>query len=118
MKYLIILIIAGALIAALTYNLQKPSPYGNLDDFARCLAEKEITMYGADWCPHCQNEKARFGNAFKYVPYVECPDNPKLCLEKGVEGYPTWMFPDGTKFEGELGLEGLSKATSCALPQK
>ena len=84
--------------------------------FAQCLASKEITMYGAEWCPHCQNEKHAFGDSFKYVPYVECPDNPNLCLEKGIEGYPTWLFPDGTRLEGEQGLERLSTASGCALP--
>ena len=51
-----------------------------LDLFAQCLASKKITMYGAVWCPHCQKQKAEFGASFKYVPYVECPDNEKLCM--------------------------------------
>ena len=32
-----------------------------LNAFAQCLSEKAVTMYGADWCPHCQNEKNAFG---------------------------------------------------------
>lgn len=118
MKTLILIFIAGALVAVLAYNLRKPSPYGNLDTFAKCLAEKEITMYGADWCPHCQNEKNNFGTSFQYVPYVECPDEPKLCIEKGIDGYPTWLLKDGTKLVGEQGLEKLSKVSNCALPQE
>ena len=116
MKYLIIIIITGILIAALVYNLRKPSLYGNLDEFAKCLAEKELTMYGADWCPHCQNEKNNFGESFQYVPYVECPDEPQLCIEKGIEDYPTWLLPDGTKFVGEQGLQKLSEISNCILP--
>ncbi|MDP3725358.1 MAG: protein disulfide isomerase family protein [Nanoarchaeota archaeon] len=109
--------IIGLLALAMWY-LTRPKPaYGNLDAFAQCLAKKEVTMYGADWCSHCQNEKKEFGKSFKYVPYVECPDNPKQCLEKGVKGYPTWIFPDGTRLEGEQGPEGLSKASGCALPK-
>lgn len=88
---------------------------GQYDNFAKCLADKNIVMYGADWCPHCQNEKKKFGNSWKYVPYVECPKNPQLCLEKRVEGYPTWIFPDGRKFVGEQGLENLSQESGCAL---
>lgn len=90
----------------------EPSQY---DNFAKCLAEKEITMYGADWCAHCQNEKKAFGNSFQYVPYVECPKNPKACLDKGVEGYPTWIWPDGKKLVGEQGIEKLSKESECQL---
>ena len=85
------------------------------DAFAKCLAEKNVVMYGADGCSHCQNEKKAFGSSFQYVPYVECPDNPQLCLEKGIEGYPTWMFADGRKLEGEQGLEKLSIESGCAL---
>ncbi|MBP6974824.1 MAG: hypothetical protein KBB54_02665 [Candidatus Pacebacteria bacterium] len=84
--------------------------------FARCLASKNLTMYGAEWCPHCKKEKNRFGSAFKYVPYVECPDNVQLCLAKGVNGYPTWIDAGGTLYEGEQGLEGLAKISGCELP--
>lgn len=96
-------------------NLENPTDT-HLDEFAKCLAAKGITMYGADWCAHCTAEKARFGASWKYVPYVECPDNPKLCLDKGVEGYPTWILKDGTKLEGEQGLAKLSQASACPLP--
>lgn len=95
-------------------NVKNLGP-GQYDNFAKCLAEKEITMYGADWCAHCQNEKKGFGNSFQYVPYVECPKNPKVCLDKGVEGYPTWIWPDGKKLVGEQGLEKLSKESGCQI---
>lgn len=89
---------------------------GTFDAFAKCLAEKKITMYGADWCPHCQNEKRAFGDSFRFVPYVECPDNPQLCLAAGIRGYPTWIFPDGKKLEGEQGIKKLSNESGCPLP--
>lgn len=91
-----------------------PSKY---DSFAQCLAQKDATMYGAVWCPHCQAQKARFGSAFKYVKYVECPDNVALCEAKGITGYPTWIFSDGSKQEGEMELGALAQKTSCQLPQ-
>ena len=116
MKHLLLILIAGAVIGVIVYNPWKPSGGSNLDAFAKCLAEKELTMYGADWCPHCQNEKNNFGESFQYVPYVECPDEPKLCIEKGIEGYPTWLLPDGTKLVGEQGLQKLSEISNCTLP--
>ena len=94
------------------------SEASNLDEFAKCLSEKNITMYGAEWCPHCQNEKKAFGSSFQYVNYVECPDNPNLCVEKGVKGYPTWIFPDGKKLQGEQGITKLSRESGCELPDK
>ena len=87
-----------------------------LDSFAQCLASKGITMYGANWCPHCQNQKNRFGNSFKFVPYVECPDDPKRCLAAGVTAYPTWIFPDGRKLIGDQEIKKLSDESGCQLP--
>lgn len=65
---------------------------GKYDDFARCLSEKGVVMYGAEWCSRCMDQKVVFGKSFKYVSYVECPHNPSLCKEKGVEKYPTWII--------------------------
>ena len=93
-----------------------PETSTQLDSFAKCLAEKNLTMYGAAWCSHCQAQKKLFGDSFQYVPYVECPNQAKLCLDKGVEGYPTWITQDGTKLVGEQSLQSLSSATSCPLP--
>ncbi len=86
------------------------------DAFAQCLASKNLTMYGAVWCSHCKEEKARFSDSFKYVPYVECTEKPDECLAKGVENYPTWIDANGVKYVGEQGLEKLSKISSCQLP--
>ena len=87
-----------------------------LDGFAQCIASKGLTMYGAECCPHCKKEKNRFGTAFKYVSYVECPDNVQACLAKGIKGYPTWIDANGTFYEGEQGLDGLAKISGCELP--
>lgn len=118
-------LVAVSLAAAAVFTItsRRHAFYSKADDFARCLARKNITMYGADWCPHCENEKARFGSSFQFVPYVECPQNPQLCISKGIDGYPTWIFPDLStssgqvwrKLEGEQGLEKLSKESGCQL---
>ena len=62
------------------------------DTFAKCLTEKGLTFYGAEWCSHCKEEKALFGDSFKYIKYVECPENTQLCLDKNIQGYPTWIL--------------------------
>lgn len=112
--FLIILVLAAAIVILfLIFRPKKPS--ANLDEFARCLAEKGITMYGAYWCPHCQNEKEAFGDSFRFVPYVECTEEPKKCADVGINGYPTWIFPDGRKLEGEQGLEKLSQESGCEI---
>ena len=78
---------------------------------ANHLEAMDAKMYGAFWCPHCQTQKAQFGAAVDQVPYVECaPEGenaqPQLCVDAGIEGYPTWeiegeLYP-GTRSLGEL----------------
>ena len=118
-----LLYITGLIILAIIFVIfyfykSTPQVISQFDDFAKCLAEKNITMYGADWCSHCQNEKRAFGSSFQFVPYVECPDDPQKCLEKNITGYPTWIFSDDKKFVGEQGLEKLSQESGCSILSK
>ena len=93
----------------------KPQVTG-LDDFAKCLTEKGLVMYGAYWCPHCQAQKKLFGDSFQYVKYVECTTQAQLCLDMKVEGYPTWIASDGARLVGEIPLDKLATVTACQLP--
>ena len=88
-----------------------------LDLFAKCLAIKNMTMYGAAWCSHCTAQKKLFGDSFKFVNYVECPDDVKLCTEKGINGYPTWIDGVGVKHEGGQSFSDLANITGCELPK-
>ncbi len=94
----------------------------NLDAFAQCLKDKGATFYGAFWCPHCHNQKAMFGNSAKFLPYVECskpdgtPPQLQICTDHGVKGYPTWIFADGSRENGEVPLATLATKTNCELP--
>lgn len=91
--------------------------------FAQCLSDKGTTMYGAYWCPHCQNQKKLFGNqAVEKLKYIECDPrgadaDPQACLDKKVNSYPTWIFTDGSRLSGEQSLEELAAKTQCELPK-
>ena len=92
---------------------------GKYDAFAECLTKAGAAMYGASWCPHCQEQKSFFGSSFQYIKYVECPDNTQVCIDKGVQGYPTWIMGTSTKiYEGfdDKTMKTLSQATGCVLP--
>jgi hypothetical protein len=97
-------------------------PKLNLDEFTICLKDSGATFYGAFWCHNCQDQKKMFGSSKKYLPYVECStangkEQNALCKEKGIKGYPTWEFADGTRpFVGVVQLEQLAEKTSCVLP--
>ncbi|MFH0755281.1 MAG: hypothetical protein V1910_01265 [bacterium] len=86
------------------------------DNFAQCLTEKGAVMYGAEWCAHCQEQKAIFGNSFKFIKYVECSDNIQICIDRGIQIYPTWLIGTSTKIEGSDKnkiIKELSEITGC-----
>lgn len=116
---LIILIIAGGLIALKTWEYFASIPKANpeLDKFAQCITDKKVVMYGAYWCPHCQRQKKLFGDSFQYVKYVECTQDTNTCQEKNIKSYPTWEFEDESRIEGEATIEQLAEKTSCEAPK-
>jgi len=108
-----------AVVVAVIYINTRP---GQLDSFAQCLKDKGAVFYGAFWCPHCQNQKAMFGNSARKLPYVECSlpsgnGQTQVCIDKKIEGYPTWEFADGSRLTGEISLPTLAEKTGCSLPQ-
>src|SRR3989338_9852335 len=109
-KFITIIFIAVIVGAGIIFAVMSggESAVASFDEFAQCLRDKNIVMYGADWCPHCQNEKKAFGDSFQFIKYVECPKEIEACVAQKIQGYPTWIFPDGKRFEGEQGLEKLS----------
>jgi thiol-disulfide isomerase/thioredoxin len=122
---------AVIIVAAIGYSQWQKSQPGQLDTFAQCLGEKGLKFYGAFWCPHCQAQKALFGNSKDKLPYVECsqPDGKtqtQICIDKGIQSYPTWSFPmsstTSTSTEelvsGEKTLQELSEKSGCALPNE
>lgn len=113
---LLFVVILSFALLALRLASREGQDAAALADFAQCLAARGAVMYGANWCPHCQEEKTAFGAAFRFINYVECPEEPKRCLAAGIENYPTWIFSDGRKFVGRQGLERLAEASGCILP--
>jgi hypothetical protein len=92
-----------------------------LDAFARCLGDKGARMYGAFWCPHCQEQKEMFGSSFQYAPYIECGIKgsraiTQACQDAQIKQYPTWVFADGSRVVGEHQLDFLGQQTGCPLP--
>ncbi len=84
-----------------------------IDKLANCLTEKGAVMYGAYWCPHCQEQKERFGAAFSKINYVECEVQKQKCADDNIKGLPTWRFKDGSSAEGAQELSVLAKKAGC-----
>lgn len=103
----IILIIALSLFI---YRFNKV----DVEKLSLCLKEKQAKMYGAYWCPHCQNQKKEFGQWFKNIDYIECTEKELECTAAGVTGYPTWII-HGQKYPGELSFKQLAEFSGCQL---
>ncbi len=112
---------SGILIAAFTlvatvgvYANQVPPSSPFAVGLANHLQAIDGTMYGAYWCPHCEEQKSLFGPVFKEVPYVECSPNGRgtppaqACLDAGIQSYPTWII-DGESYRGRRSLEELAQ---------
>lgn len=67
---------------------------------------KDITVYGASWCPHCHNEMSKLKGTG--ATFVDCSDadNQKLCQSKNIRAFPT-IYKGDKHVEGEASLEQL-----------
>jgi hypothetical protein len=113
---IVLVLLAAAFLAGRYYRNHK------YDSFAKCLAAKQVRMYGLYWCPHCADQKAMFGGAFRYVLYVECAVKDKpgelapACKAAGTKLFPSWQFGVDPPKEGVLSMQELSDKTGCSLP--
>ena len=84
------------------------------DNLAQCLTEKSVTMYGSEWCSHCQNQKKTFESSFEYINFINCNSNKQECMEADIQGYPTWKI-NNKNYPGEQSLERLASLSGCSL---
>jgi len=81
---------------------------------AKYLSEKGAVMFGSEYCGHCKAQKEDFGDAFKYIDYVECgePTNPNYnrdeCNANEITGVPCWIY-QGKKYPGHQSLKELAE---------
>ncbi len=104
----------------LTFNyrtraiLQSVADIFQAESLALCLSQKGVIMYGTERCPHCQNQKKLFGDAFASIRYVDCDLSPWQCQAAKVTGYPTrvgmWI-----NSPGQQPLTELAKTFACPL---
>jgi hypothetical protein len=112
---IVAILFAGAFFGGRYYHGHK------YDSFAQCLTAKQTKMYGLYWCPHCIEEKEKFGDSFHFVNYEECAikgsqELAPACKVAGVKLFPSWQFAGEQPKEGVLSLEALSDKTGCKLP--
>jgi|TARA_Y100000310_G_scaffold140092_1_gene139450 hypothetical protein len=106
-------IILVVLIGLVMFSGEDAGP-GAHDEFAQCINDAGLVMYGTEWCLHCKDQKAMFGNSFRLVNYVDCDLSRSVCLAEGVNGYPTWKH-NGQSYPGTQSLETLASISGCEL---
>ena|SRR3989344_967396 len=119
-SFKLILVIGAIIVLGIIFFSFRGSS-GNYDDFAKCLTQNGVKMYGAYWCPHCADQKELFGSSWKYMDYVECSlpnraGQTEVCSLARIESYPT-MDVAGRRLLGVQSLESLSQLTNCPLNQ-
>ena len=87
--------------------------------FAKCLTDSGAVFYGSITCGHCGDQKELFGDAMKYINYVECNPRaenarPQDCVSANIEYFPTWII-GGEKIIGMQPLQNLAEKTTCEL---
>lgn len=107
------LVVAALVLGSLTVISLTTGP-GYYDDFAKCLTDKGIVIYGNDFCSYTQRQKTFFGKSFKQLNYVRCADDLNLCKEKGILVTPTWEL-NGQFFPEVQTFDALSAITGCSV---
>lgn len=101
-------------LAILTGCTSTPK-YSNLDDFAQCLTDAGVKMYGTSSCQYCLKQKESFGTSFSKIDFVDCSKNPIQCDIAKVSQIPHWSISSSVSLNGYQDLETLAKATGCEL---
>ena len=116
--------VGAAAVAIVALHLYYAGYWGSApgpeDPWVRGLAEhlskSDAKFYGASWCPHCQEQKKKFGSSVNRIPYVECsPGGPQApaapaCKEKNIQSYPTWII-NGQRYTGVQPLDALAQSS-------
>ncbi len=112
-KILLILLLPIAIIIA--WCSSPSSKYSNLDEFAQCLTDKWVTLYGSNSCTYCLKQKALFGDSMAKIKFVDCQANPTQCSIKWVNGIPHRYITESNRLEWLQTLEDLAMESGCEL---
>lgn len=87
-----------------------------LEEFNKCLSQKGVKIYGANWCGWTQRWVSTLGGSKAVSPiYVECTENENLCNSENIRGYPTTKI-NGKEYSGPRTIEAIGKEVGCPIP--
>ena len=110
-----LIIFIGVLVVLIAFFVYQNNKSGDYNEFAQCLTDAGVSMGGTDWCSHCSDQKAMFGNSFEFIDYHNCDFEESWCTEHGITGFPTWVFSDGPNRPGVQQLRTLADLSGCEI---
>lgn len=113
-KYFIIIAVIIIIILIVLSILNYTKKPGKYDEFAKCLTEKGVVIYGNDFCQYTAKQLNFFGKSEKYLNYVKCSENQELCDQKGVSITPTWEI-NGEMYTQVQTFERLAELSGCEI---
>ena len=79
-----------------------------------------MKLYGAVWCPACNEQKALFEDGADFLPFIEVTNPDRTLNATGIAAnitsFPTWEFPDGSRETGVLSLATIAQRAGVAIP--
>jgi thiol-disulfide isomerase/thioredoxin len=108
---LVLFIISLFVLISCSSAIKEATP--EIQALSSCLRDSGALMYGAYWCPHCEEQREMFGTAVDDLPYIECTEQEARCAQAGIQGYPTWIFADGSRVSGTQTFGELAEMSGC-----
>ncbi|MEZ6091603.1 MAG: peptidylprolyl isomerase [Pirellulaceae bacterium] len=101
-------------------SIPEGEPAPDLVSYAKLLRDNNVKLYGASWSADTASQLSLFGDASRYLPYVESGtadgDITSEVAALGITELPTWVFDDGSRASGLLTIEQIVDRTEIFIP--
>lgn len=92
------------------YIINRPYPETQ-EEVVKCIAGKSV-LYSQLGCHACETQEEIFGENYKHIEVVDCFFEQNECIEKEIQGTPTWII-NGEKHLGVQTIDELREITGC-----
>ena len=104
----LIIVLAVIILAAIVLTRSHPDIS---EETAICIGENSI-LYGQLGCHACEKQEDLFGDNYEHLTTVDCFYNREECIEKNIQGTPTWIINEDQHL-GVKSLKELKDLTGC-----